>query len=173
MLNVGGGELILIGLVALIALGPEQLPTVMRKLGALTNQIRSLSSGLRQEFLSGLDEAVADKRDGGRHPLGPDPGGARPSGEGGDPGLFDGGRPIVPPGFAARQGPTGQDPGVERARLEAEQARLQAEIDQLRARQAELGEPQPGRAGDGASPLAGRPNGHDPSGVPAPGEDPR
>jgi Sec-independent protein translocase protein TatA len=83
-----GGELLVIALVALIALGPEQLPQVMRKLGALSNQLRSLSSGLRQEFLNGLEESAAQQN---RAP--------RPNGpERTEP--FDPSKPIVPHGYA-------------------------------------------------------------------------
>ena len=80
MLNVGGGELLVIGLIALIALGPEQLPTVMRKLGALSAQLRSVTSGLKDEFLSGLDESSSPPRT-----------------------TFDPDQPIVPRGYAEQR----------------------------------------------------------------------
>lgn len=101
MWNVGGGELLVIALVALIALGPEQLPTVMRKLGALTKQVRSLSTGLRDEFLSGLEDAQ------GSGSTGTKPRSAVP---------FDPSEPVVPRGFAQQQ-------AAERAREQAELAR--------------------------------------------------
>jgi Tat protein translocase TatB subunit len=87
MWNVGGGEVIVIALIALIALGPEQLPSVMRKLGALSAQIRSMTTDLKQEFLSGLEEQPPD---GHRPPAGAT--GPRAPGE-----------PIVPPGYAERR----------------------------------------------------------------------
>jgi sec-independent protein translocase protein TatB len=91
MLNVGGGELIVIALVALIALGPEQLPVMMRKLGALSRQIRTLTSGLREEFLSGLEE-ITDVTDAPKPPTPPR-----------TDGTFDPSRPYVPRGFAEEQ----------------------------------------------------------------------
>lgn len=91
MLNVGGGELIVVALIALIALGPEQLPTVMRKLGAFSAQLRSVTSGLRDEFLSGLDQPSSTQRQPPRTTFDPD-------------------RPIVPRGYAEQR----------RARLEAD-----------------------------------------------------
>jgi Tat protein translocase TatB subunit len=87
MWNVGGGEVIVIALIALIALGPEQLPSVMRKLGALSAQIRSMTTDLKQEFLSGLDEHSSDEH--------------RP--HSGALGSRAPGEPIVPPGYAERR----------------------------------------------------------------------
>ncbi len=46
-----------IALIALIVVGPEQLPSVMRKVGETIAQLRSMSSSLRTEFMSGLQEA--------------------------------------------------------------------------------------------------------------------
>ena len=87
MWNVGGGEVLVIALIALIALGPEQLPAVMRKLGALSAQIRSMTTDLKQEFLSGLDEhSPSDHRS-----------------TGGATGSRAPGEPIVPPGYAERR----------------------------------------------------------------------
>ena len=54
--NIGGGEILVIALVALIAVGPEQLPSVLRKLGRFVAQARTVTSNLRDEFMSGLDE---------------------------------------------------------------------------------------------------------------------
>ncbi|MGI9596467.1 MAG: twin-arginine translocase TatA/TatE family subunit [Acidimicrobiales bacterium] len=56
MLNIGPGELILIGLVLLIAVGPEQLPGLIRRIGHTVGQARSMTDSLRSEFMSGLDE---------------------------------------------------------------------------------------------------------------------
>ena len=56
--NIGGAEILVIAVIALIAVGPEQLPSVLRKVGRTTAQIRSMAAGLRDEFMSGLDEAT-------------------------------------------------------------------------------------------------------------------
>lgn len=63
MLNIGGGEILVIALVALIVVGPEQLPTVLRQAGRYANQIRSMTSGIRDEFMSGVDEMDPTKWD--------------------------------------------------------------------------------------------------------------
>ncbi|MDH3681045.1 MAG: twin-arginine translocase TatA/TatE family subunit [Acidimicrobiia bacterium] len=56
--NIGGGELLVIAMVALIAVGPEQLPSVLRKIGKGVAQIRAMTAGLRDEFMSGIDEVT-------------------------------------------------------------------------------------------------------------------
>jgi len=54
--NIGPAELLIIGLVLLIAVGPEQLPSVIRRAGSTVAQFRSMTDGLRSEFMAGLDE---------------------------------------------------------------------------------------------------------------------
>lgn len=136
--NVGGGELLVIGLVALIALGPEQLPGVMRKLGALSYQLRSMTSGLKDEFMSALEE-----------PTKPQSGTMGGSGSTSGRVTADRNQPIVPHGYAEQ--------------MAAE--RLRGEMVEPVARDAELASDGPGqdepstpaptagddRAGDAAS----------------------
>ena len=50
MLNVGGPELLIILLVALIFLGPQRLPDVARQLGQTVSSLRSLASGFQAEI---------------------------------------------------------------------------------------------------------------------------
>ena len=50
MLNIGGGELLIILLVALIFLGPERLPGVARQIGQTVSGLRSLASGFQAEL---------------------------------------------------------------------------------------------------------------------------
>ncbi len=56
--NIGGGEILVIAMVALIAVGPEQLPSVLRKAGKAMAQVRAMTTGLRDEFMSGIDEVT-------------------------------------------------------------------------------------------------------------------
>ena len=56
MFNIGPGELIVVALVVLIAVGPEQLPGMIRKVGQTVAQLRSMTEGLRTEFMAGLEE---------------------------------------------------------------------------------------------------------------------
>jgi sec-independent protein translocase protein TatB len=62
--NTGPAELIVIVIVLLIAVGPEQLPGVIRSVGRWVSQARSMTEGLRSEFMAGLDEIerTADPR---------------------------------------------------------------------------------------------------------------
>ncbi len=65
MLQVGGGEFLVIVVVTLLFVGPEQLPSVMRRFGGWARQARNLSDNLRSEFMSGMDSAAAPQRGSG------------------------------------------------------------------------------------------------------------
>ena len=56
MFNIGSGEMILIALVLLIAVGPEQLPGLIRRGSRTLGQLRSMSDGLRRDLMSSMDE---------------------------------------------------------------------------------------------------------------------
>ena len=55
MFNVGGGEIIVILLIALIVLGPDKLPSAARQAGKYLNEFRRMSSGFQSEFRSAMD----------------------------------------------------------------------------------------------------------------------
>ena len=55
MFNVGGPEILVIIFVALIVLGPEQLPKAMRTFGNVMGEIRKVSSGFQAEMRSAMD----------------------------------------------------------------------------------------------------------------------
>ncbi len=68
MFNIGGGELIVILLIALIVLGPQRLPDAARQIGKTMGELRRLSSGFQNEMRSALDTTgdttpVAGRRD--------------------------------------------------------------------------------------------------------------
>lgn len=50
MFNVGGGELLVILLIAVIVLGPDKLPEAARKVGRVTAELRRMSNGFQQEM---------------------------------------------------------------------------------------------------------------------------
>jgi len=54
--NVGGAELLVIMLLALIVLGPQRLPDAARQIGKVMGDLRRMSSGFQQELRSALDE---------------------------------------------------------------------------------------------------------------------
>jgi sec-independent protein translocase protein TatB len=55
MFNVGGPEIMVVLLVALIVLGPEQLPKAMRTVGNVMAQIRKVSNGFQDEMRSAMN----------------------------------------------------------------------------------------------------------------------
>ncbi|MCP5027173.1 MAG: twin-arginine translocase subunit TatB [Actinomycetia bacterium] len=55
MFNVGGWELLVILLVALIILGPERLPTVARQMGQWAAELKRVSGGFQDEIKSAID----------------------------------------------------------------------------------------------------------------------
>ena len=50
MFNIGGGELIVILLIALIVLGPQRLPDAARQIGKAMGDLRRLSTGFQNEM---------------------------------------------------------------------------------------------------------------------------
>jgi Tat protein translocase TatB subunit len=66
MLNVGGAELLILLLVALIFLGPQRLPEVARQLGQAVSSLRSLAAGFQAEIEAATkpDHAASMKLDG-------------------------------------------------------------------------------------------------------------
>lgn len=58
MFNVGGGELLVIFLVALIVLGPAKLPEVARQIGGVMREIRRISSGFQDEMRAAMDDPI-------------------------------------------------------------------------------------------------------------------
>ena len=57
MFDIGGGELLLIGIVALIAIGPKELPTVLRTLGQWMGKLRRMASEFQNQFQEAMREA--------------------------------------------------------------------------------------------------------------------
>ncbi|HEU4661479.1 MAG TPA: Sec-independent protein translocase protein TatB [Pseudolabrys sp.] len=57
MFDIGWGELVVVGIVALIAIGPKELPTVLRTLGQYMAKIRSMASEFQGQFQEALREA--------------------------------------------------------------------------------------------------------------------
>lgn len=81
--NLGGGEILVILLAALIFLGPEKLPEVARQLGKVLGEVRKVSAGFQREVHDAMrmvdNEITAAERE--RRvppavpaPLDPDPG---------------------------------------------------------------------------------------------------
>jgi sec-independent protein translocase protein TatB len=57
MFDIGWGELLIIGMVALIAIGPKELPGVLRTLGQWMGKIRRMASDFQGQFQEAMREA--------------------------------------------------------------------------------------------------------------------
>ena len=54
--NLGGGEILVILVVALLVLGPTRLPTAARQVGNAIGELRRLSSGFQNEMKAAMDD---------------------------------------------------------------------------------------------------------------------
>jgi sec-independent protein translocase protein TatB len=62
MFNIGGGELLVIVLIALIVLGPQRLPDAMRSVGRVVGEVRRISTGFQQELRDAFEDSeIADE----------------------------------------------------------------------------------------------------------------
>jgi sec-independent protein translocase protein TatB len=76
MFNVGGGEILVILLVALVVLGPDRLPGAMRSVGNMVGEVRKLSNGFQAEVRSAM---YTDDRPTNQNPMAQDPAGQTPT----------------------------------------------------------------------------------------------
>jgi sec-independent protein translocase protein TatB len=61
MFDIGWGELVVIGVVALIAIGPKELPGVLRTAGQWMGKMRRMASEFQGQFQEAMREAeIAD-----------------------------------------------------------------------------------------------------------------
>ncbi|MGD9793611.1 MAG: Sec-independent protein translocase protein TatB [Acidimicrobiia bacterium] len=58
MFNVGGSEFLMIALVALLVLGPERMPDVVRKAGKIVGELRRMSNGFQAELKDAFAEPI-------------------------------------------------------------------------------------------------------------------
>jgi sec-independent protein translocase protein TatB len=56
MFDISWSEFLLIGVVALVVIGPKELPTVMRTLGQWTRKVRSMASDFQGQFHDAMRE---------------------------------------------------------------------------------------------------------------------
>ena len=57
MFDIGWGELVVIGIVALVVIGPKELPTVMRTMGQWMGKIRRMASEFQGQFQEAMRES--------------------------------------------------------------------------------------------------------------------
>ena len=61
MFDIGWSELLLIGIVALIAIGPKELPGALRTLGQWMGKIRRMAAEFQGQFQEAMREAEIDQ----------------------------------------------------------------------------------------------------------------
>lgn len=59
MFNIGGAELLVILLVALLVLGPNKLPQAARQVGHFLGEFRRIADGFQSELKSAMDDPLA------------------------------------------------------------------------------------------------------------------
>ena len=57
MFDIGWGELVVIGIVALIAIGPKELPGVLRTMGQWMGKVRRMAAEFQNQFQEAMREA--------------------------------------------------------------------------------------------------------------------
>jgi sec-independent protein translocase protein TatB len=57
MFNIGWGEFLIIGIVALLVIGPKELPAVLRTIGQWTTKLRRMASEFQGQFHEAMREA--------------------------------------------------------------------------------------------------------------------
>lgn len=62
VLNIGLGELLVVGVLVLVFVGPDRLPELMRFLGKHYGRLRRASDDLRRAFQMEVDKQDADRR---------------------------------------------------------------------------------------------------------------
>lgn len=112
MLNIGGGEVLIILLVALIVLGPTKLPDAAKQAGKAMSEFRRLSSGFQRELKEAMDDVSIEtdgrKRGEAYAAADPPPDAAAPNNEGEPPIPPE---PVVPAEAVGEtdSAPTGDD----------------------------------------------------------------
>ena len=66
MFDIGWAELLFLGLVALVVLGPSEIPSIMRTLGSYSNHMRKIANDFKAS-LEGLDAESLIEEQSGTH----------------------------------------------------------------------------------------------------------
>jgi sec-independent protein translocase protein TatB len=61
MFDIGGGELLVIGIVALVVIGPKELPGLLRTVGNAAGKVRRMAAEFRSQFDDAMREAEMDQ----------------------------------------------------------------------------------------------------------------
>ncbi len=60
MFDIGWGELVVIGVVALVVIGPKELPALLRTLGQGMAKLRAMANDFQHQFNDAMREAELD-----------------------------------------------------------------------------------------------------------------
>ena len=63
MFNLQGSEIIVILLIALVVLGPERLPDMVRRFMQTYNELKKMGNGFQSEIKAAFDEPMREMRD--------------------------------------------------------------------------------------------------------------
>jgi sec-independent protein translocase protein TatB len=61
MFDIGAGELLVIGVVALVAIGPKELPGVLRTVGQAVGKMRRMAGEFQDQFREAMREAELEE----------------------------------------------------------------------------------------------------------------
>jgi sec-independent protein translocase protein TatB len=61
MFDIGGGELLVIGIIALVVIGPKELPGLLRTVGNAMGKVRRMAAEFRGQFDEAMREAELDQ----------------------------------------------------------------------------------------------------------------
>lgn len=61
MFNLGFSELILLGIIALIFIGPQQLPEVARSIGRLLNELKRATNDFQDTFTNPIKDEIQNR----------------------------------------------------------------------------------------------------------------
>ena len=61
MLDIGGSELLVVAIVAIVVVGPKDLPKLMRTLGFYAGKIRRTAADFQRQFNEAMAESEADE----------------------------------------------------------------------------------------------------------------
>lgn len=63
MFNLSGSEIVFLLIIGLVVLGPEKLPTALRKAGRLYGEFKRVTSGAEADFRSAFAEPLRELQD--------------------------------------------------------------------------------------------------------------
>lgn len=60
MFDIDAGKLLIIGVIALVVLGPKELPRVLRQVGAIIGKMRRMAAEFQSQFMDAMKESEMD-----------------------------------------------------------------------------------------------------------------